>query len=51
MDGNLNVVIVDDNKELAEIIRQYLSKRGFDVKIAESAKEAMSIWRRARGLM
>ncbi len=48
MDGNLNVVIVDDNKELAEIIRQYLSKRGFDVKIAESAKDAMSILEKSK---
>lgn len=48
MDGNLNVIIVDDNKELAEIIRQYLSKRGFDVKIAESAKDAMSILEKSK---
>jgi len=48
MDGNLNVVVVDDNKELAEIIKQYLSKRGFDVIIAESAKEAMSILEKSK---
>jgi len=48
MDGNLNVVVVDDNKELAEIIKQYLSKRGFDVIIAESAKETMSILEKSK---
>ncbi len=48
MDGNLNVVVVDDNRELAEIIKQYLSKRGFNVKIAESAKEAMSILEKSK---
>ena len=48
MDGNLNVVVVDDNKELAEIIKQYLSKRGFSVKTAESAKEAISILEKSK---
>ncbi|ADD08891.1 response regulator transcription factor [Candidatus Aciduliprofundum boonei] len=43
MNGSLNVVIIDDNKELAEVIKQYLSNRGFNVKIAENARNAMSI--------
>ena len=43
MNGSLNVVIIDDNKELAEVIKQYLSSRGFNVKIAENARDAMSI--------
>ena len=41
-------MVVDDNKELAEVIRQYLSKCGFDVKIAKSAKEAMSILEKSK---
>ncbi len=48
MEGNLSVLVVDDNKELAEVIRQYLSKCGFDVKIAKSAKEAMSILEKSK---
>ena len=48
MEGNLSVLVVDNNKELAEVIRQYLSKCGFDVKIAKSAKEAMSILEKSK---
>ncbi len=48
MNGSLNVVIIDDNKELAELIKQYLSNRGFDVKIAENARDAMSILEKSK---
>ena len=48
MNGSLNVVIIDDNKELAEVIKQYLSNRGFDVKIAENARDAMSILEKSK---
>ncbi len=43
MDGKLNVVVIDDNRELAGIIKEYLTKRGFEVTIAEDAMEAMKI--------
>ncbi|EDY34584.1 response regulator receiver domain protein [Aciduliprofundum boonei T469] len=48
MNGSLNVVIIDDNKELAEVIKQYLSNRGFNVKIAENARDAMSILEKSK---
>ena len=38
-----NILIIEDVKELAELVTLYLSKEGFEVRSAESAEEGFSV--------
>ncbi len=38
-----NILVVEDVKELAELVQLYLSKEGLEVKTAESAEDALNI--------
>ncbi len=42
MKEKLQVLLVDDNRELCHIIKTYLAQRGFDVHVAYTARDAMA---------
>ncbi len=44
--GNVSILVVDDNKTNCFIIRKTLSTWGFDVTVAESGREALSLLHR-----
>lgn len=47
--GNLPpVLVVDDNQDNAEIIRQYLETRGYPVTVAHSGDEALTLFESVR---
>ncbi len=43
MGSSIKVLVIDDNKELTNIIETYLNKKGFDVISAHTIQEAMNI--------
>jgi two-component system, LuxR family, sensor kinase FixL len=48
MDTLPPILVVDDNHDNAEIIRQYLEVRGYPITVAHSGDEALSIFERVR---
>jgi CheY-like chemotaxis protein len=42
------ILVVDDNPDNAEIIRQYLEVRGYPIAVAHSGDEAMALFDRVR---
>jgi CheY-like chemotaxis protein len=42
------ILVVDDNHDNAEIIRQYLEARGYPITVAHSGDEALSLFERVR---
>ncbi len=45
--NNQKILIVDDDKNICEIIRLYLEKEGFEVVIANDGQEALEVFRTA----
>src|SRR4051812_11113559 len=45
------ILVVDDNPDNAEIIRQYLEVRGYPIAVAHSGDEAMSLFESVRPLL
>jgi DNA-binding response OmpR family regulator len=43
MAGSIKVLVIDDNKELTNIIERYLEPRGFEVISAHTVEESMNI--------
>jgi len=43
MASSIKVLVIDDNKELTNIIERYLEQRGFDVISAYTVEEAMNV--------
>lgn len=41
--GNLKILVVDDEKEICEVTRSFLSKRNYDAFIATNSKETVDI--------
>ena len=41
-----NIMVVDDEKNICELIRLYLEKEGFDVTIANNGSDAIAMIRR-----
>lgn len=48
MDTLPPILVVDDNHDNAEIIRQYLEVRGYPITVAHSGDEALSVFERVR---
>ncbi len=48
MEDSLHVLLVDDNRELSNIIKTYLSQRGFNVMVANNGRDAMGMIEKAR---
>ncbi len=42
------ILVVDDNYDNAEIIRQYLEVRGYPISVAHSGEEALAVFESAR---
>lgn len=40
-----SVLVVEDEKKISDIVRAYLEKEGFRVRVAENGKEALSLFR------
>ena len=40
------ILIVDDDPRLRDLLRRYLSEQGFNVYVAEDAKEMAKLWQR-----
>jgi len=43
MEDKLHILVIDDQKDLAEVLSLALSQRGFTVKVASSGSEAVNI--------
>ena len=49
MENNkIKLLLVEDERMLAEILADTLSDRGFDVTLAADGEEALSLWRELR---
>ena len=42
------ILVVDDNRDNAEIIRQYLEAKGFPITVAYSGEEALAVYEQVR---
>ena len=38
------LLVVDDEPAICEVLRQYLGRQGFEVEVAESAEDALTLW-------
>ncbi len=43
MSGSIRLLVIDDNRELTNIIKKYMETRGFEVLAAHTIEEAMNI--------
>ena len=43
MDGNLNLLVVDDDKEITELLKIYFTKKGYHVYVANTGTDAIKI--------
>ncbi len=48
MSGSIRLLVIDDNKELTNIIKKYMETRGFEVLEAHTVEEAMNMIEREK---